>query len=362
MHVCHSLQVGGLERIILDLVKASPGRSWRCAVAVMQPGDGLAASIRELGAPVLAVDKREGLDWRALGRLMGMARRFKADVLHAHNSGPAFWAVLAGRALGVPVVVTRHGSSFQQKNLWLRRLTGFLSRRCVCVSRSVLDLATNVDRIPARRLALIYNGVDTLRFSPDPAARDRTRRELGLAGQEKLVISVGRLAPEKAFGDLLSAVAALRAQGRAVQPLLVGEGPERARLSEIASGLGLASGQVLIGARRDVATLLNAADVYCLSSLSEGLSMALLEAMACGLPVVATRVGGNPEAVADGENGLLVPSGDPAGLAEALGRVLDQPELASAMAQASRSLAEARFSQESMLAGYDRIYRELVPR
>jgi glycosyltransferase involved in cell wall biosynthesis len=362
LHVSFTLDTGGLERIILDLMLRGPGLGLAPAAAVLGEPGSLAARAGELGFVVHRLEQRPGLDWEVVRRLRELVRRLGVSVLHAHNEGAGLYAGLAGRLSGRPVVTTRHGLSFRAgpRGIWLRRAAGLLARRTVCVGRGVYRLARRVDRLPARRLEVVYNGVDTRRFAPDPAARARARGRLGLGPAEPVVISVGRLAPEKDYGVLLEAMARLpRPEARL---LLVGEGPARPGLEAMIGELGLAGRVRLLGDRRDVPSLLNAADVFALSSLSEGVSMALLEAMACGLPAVATRVGGTPEVVRQGETGLLCPPGQPRPLAQALERLLARPGLARALGEAGRERVGQRFSLGAMARAYARIYAELAGR
>jgi len=221
-------------------------------------------------------------------------------------------------------------------------------------------MAREHDRLPAARLALIYNGVDTRLFCPDLEARAHWRKELGLGEREPVIISVGRLAPEKDYGLLLEALAATRDLGPEAKLVLVGDGAERTTLQDEAAELGLQQRVRFVGRQRDVPGLLSAADLFALSSLSEGIPMALLEAMACGLPVVALRVGGTPELVEDGRSGLLVGGRKPEDLAEAISRILTERDTARAMGVAGQRRVAERFSLESMLEGYGALYRELA--
>ena len=357
LHISHSLRTGGLERIVWDLASGGGEHGFRCEAAVLAEEGAVGRSLRASGVVCHRLGKRPGLDWRVVWRLAGLVRRRAIDLLHAHNEGAGLYAGLAGRLVRRPVVTTRHGLSFggSRYNRWLRRAAGLLSSRTVCVGRSVLELAREQDRLPPSRLRLIYNGVDTARFRPDPQARRRVRRELGL-GDEPVLISVGRLAPEKDQGLLLLAAAVLEG----VTLLVVGEGPLRPRLERLAAELGVGERVRFLGERDDVEHLLAAAEVFVLSSRSEGVPKAVLEAMAAGLPVVATAVGGVPEVVVPGGTGLLVPGGRGEELVRAVAELLAHPARARAMGRAGRRRVEERFSLEAMLAAYAALYRELA--
>lgn len=362
LHVCHTLNTGGLERIILEMARRGREHGFASWVATLGPGGGLAQELVSLGGHWRGLAKREGLDWRTAPRLMSLAKSMGADVIHGHNEGASLYAGLAGRLSGRPAICTRHGLSFGAgpKGVWLRRTAGWLCRRTVCVGGKVLAMARHNDRLPAARLALIYNGVDARVFAPDQEARSRCRQRLGIDPGRPAVISVGRLVPEKDYALLLRAIASLRVDGMDVCLLLVGNGRERQGLADLAGRLGLAESAFFLGERREVPDLLNAADVFALSSLSEGVPMAMLEAMSCGLPVVSTAVGGAPEVVEHGSCGLLVGSRQPRELAAALHKVLADQGAARRMGMGGRIRVLERFSLDAMLSAYAGLYRRLA--
>jgi glycosyltransferase involved in cell wall biosynthesis len=364
LHVSHSLNTGGLERIILEMVRCGPEHGFSCAVATLGQGGDLADQVEDLGGQWFRLAKRDGLDWPAGPRLARLAKRWRADVLHAHNEGAGLYAGLAGRMGSRPAICTRHGLSFGAgpRGAWLRRAAGLLCRRTVCVGRDVMRFAHEEDRLPASRLALIYNGVDTQVFQPDSEARQHWRKELGIGADESAIISVGRLAPEKDYSLLLEATAHLQSTQPGVKLILVGGGPQRTELESKASSLGLRGRVLFLGARREVPGLLNAADLFALSSITEGIPMALLEAMACALPVAALDVGGVPEVVEEGRCGLLVSGRSPADLAGAMGRMMAGSRAAREMGLAARARVLERFSLEAMLNAYANLYRRLTGR
>lgn len=364
LHVSHSLNTGGLERIILEMVRHGPEHGFTCAVATLGQGGDLAGRVEEFGGHWFRLEKCDGLDWRVGPRLARLAKSWGADVLHAHNEGAGLYAGLAGRLGGRSALCTRHGLSFGAgpRGAWLRRAAGLLCRRTVCVGRDVMRFAHEEDRLPKTRLSLVYNGVDTLAFKPDPEAGDRWRKKIGVGEGEKAIISVGRLAPEKDYNLLLEALASLQGAYSGVKLVLVGDGPERSVLEGKASMPALSGRVILLGPQREVPGLLNAADLFALSSISEGIPMALLEAMSCALPVAAVDVGGVPEVVEDERSGLLVRGRRPEDLSEAMARILADPLTARDMGLAGRARVLERFSLDTMLSAYADLYRELTGR
>ena len=354
-----SLMTGGLERVVLDLTRMGAGFGLRMAVATLEQGGPLAERARALGASFHMLGKRPGLEASVIARLANLLRRERVDVIHAHNQGAAFYGGLAGLICGRPLVVTRHGVSFgkDRSHVWLSRLATMLAHDVVCVGRDVCQAARRIDWAPAGKLRLIYNGVDTSIFRPRPNERQALRRELGAGPEEKLVISVGRMAPEKDYPTLLKAVAALAGQAPGCRLVMVGPGPELPLLEDLARKLDMNQRVVWLGERADIPELLAAADVFALSSRSEGVSIAILEAMASGLPVVATAVGGNAELVEQGTTGILSPPANPGALAQALLALLNDPARAEHMGQAGRARAQRNFSLEAMVRSYAGLYR-----
>ena len=222
------------------------------------------------------------------------------------------------------------------------------------------------DGYDGRRIVVIPNGVDLERFSAPPD-RDGIRRELGLAAATPLVVVVSRLARLKGLEQLIEAAALLRAPHPDARFLIVGETApaETAYLDElkqVAARHRVADAVIFTGLRSDVPALLSAADVAVMPSLNEALSNVLLESMAAGAPTVATRVGGTPEAVVDGETGLLVPPGDPRALAAAIATLLGDRALAARLGHAARLLIRERFSVDRMVAATEQIYLQLLAR
>jgi len=361
LHVSYSLKTGGLERVILDLVRLGGRNGLTSAVAALGEAGELAGQVEEAGAAFFFLGKRPGLDWRMVPRLRALARRLGVHIIHAHNEGAGFYAGLAGLCKGPPVITTRHGFSYGLNTLWVRRAAGLLSRRTVCVGRDVMRLVREVDKIPASRVRIIYNGVDTAEFAPDQKRRELMRAELGYAPGDRILISVGRLAPEKGYDTLLRALALLAQADKGTRLVLVGDGPRRGFLQDLTKELGLQDRVRLLGNRKDIRDLLAAADVFVLSSLSEGVSKSLLEAMAMALPVVATSVGSTPEVVLAEKTGLLVPARRPDLLAQALAAVLHDSQSAR-WGRAGRERVEAEFSLPATVAAYARLYREVLGR
>jgi len=416
MHLVSTLRIGGLERMVVDLCRGLDRERYEPVVCTLEMG-GLAEPLREAGIRVLHPgQRRRGLNWRLGPVLASMIRRERVALLHSHNKPVHLPAVLAARLARVPLVHTRHGRNIPQHKALPRRLT--LLRRAlylftdmtVAVSEDARMVAREIDRVPANRLRLINNGIDTDLYRPadtpsppagarvsysipSPPGGARTSHSIPsppgegpvsysvpppsgggpvsssfpspLGGEGKgegnqIIGSVGRLSLEKDYGTLLRAFDELRRDHPGVSLVLVGDGPKRADLEAEARTLGLADRVVFLGERSDIPALLRGFDVFALSSSTEGISLTLLEAMATALPVVATRVGGNPEVVEEGATGLLVPARNPHELANALRRLLDDRNMAERMGVAGRLRVERRFSLTRMAREYESVYDRLL--
>lgn len=362
VHVLHSLDVGGTENGVVNLMTALD-EGFRHTVIAMTSVGRTAARL-PAGVTTIALGKRVGIDLHALTRLAALLRRLKPDIVHSRNWG-AFDAVLAGRLAGAPVIVHgEHGREASDPwglNGWrnrLRRCSAPLVNRFVTVSCDLRRWLVETVGIPATKVETIHNGVDVNRFSEE--ARDAGRRALGLPPGVTVIGTVGRLDPVKDQLGLIEAFARLDHRGRTLALVIVGEGPCRTSLETRAQQPDVAGRVHLFGERSDVPLLLKGVDIFALPSIAEGISNTVLEAMATGLPVVATRTGGNPEVVEDGVTGALVPVGDRQALARALEAYVADPYLMTTHGKAGRQRATQEFGLERMAGCYRHLYLDLA--
>lgn len=344
-HVIETLGVGGAERLVTDVVRRLDRGRFESRVFPLDEPLDLRAEIESAGVavdPVLAPPRR-----RPVACLRGLARRlrqFGPGLVHTHlYYGNVMGRIAARLAGGVSVVTTLHNPdyTFEARNTMLfrgrkilDRVTGSRNAALVAVSRAV---AEDFQRhMGWRNIRVVPNGVDLQAFAP--AARGGAAAEWPAPGLR--LLSVGRLHPQKGHRVLLDAIGRAREAGTPLSLLVAGEGAERAALEAQAGALGL-QGQVRLAGRRDVHALLASADVFVFPSLYEAVGIALLEAMASGLPVVASRTGGIPEVVEDGVSGILVAPGDAEDLARALVSLDRDPERRRRLGAAARARAEA---------------------
>lgn len=307
-------------------------------------------------------------DLRSLFTLVRLARAYRPDIVHTHLAKAGFIGRIAGRLAGAPVIVhTYHGTVLRgyfgrlasAAFLGIERFLGLLTTRVVAITRSQAEDVVALGIVPADRVVEIPLGFDLEPFLAAPARLD-ARRRLGLAADAPVVAIVARLVPIKDLDTFLSAVALLRAELPGVEALVVGDGTERARLESLARSVAPSPEVRFLGVRADVASIYAAADVVALTSLNEGSPVSLIEAMACGRAVVATRVGGVADVVEDGVTGLLVPARDARGLSRALAQLLRSPAEAARMGAAGRDSVRTRFAAARLVADVERLYDHLL--
>jgi sugar transferase (PEP-CTERM/EpsH1 system associated) len=366
MHVVISLEVGGLERFVADLVRATDRGRFEVEVCCLDEPGALAAELRDAGVRVtsLGLSRAGGAEvLRALTRRM---RRAGTDVVHTHNVLAHKFGALAARCAGVPVVVhTKHGRNFvrrpfeRPKSQLYSHLLSWITDKVVTVSDDARRVARRYELVPPRKLVTIANGVDVRRFELE-VDRPALRRELGLPDDARVVGNVARFVPEKDHGTLLRAFARVVPEIPRAHLLLAGDGPLLEPARRLSRELGIERRVRFAGRRADVPRLLQLLDAFVLSSITEGIPISLLEAMAAEVPVVATAVGGNPEVVSDGATGLLCPPRDPAALAGRVVDLLRDGARARRLAAAAKADVVASYSLERTAATYEALYAALL--
>jgi len=368
-HVVFRFDVGGLENGVVNLINGLPRESYRHAVVALTDVTDFRKRIRRDDVRFVALNKQPGHGFRLFPRLFRLFRELQPTIVHTRNMAALEASVPAWLA-GVPVRVHgEHGRDMgdldgtNRRYQRVRRLYRPFVTHYVALSK---DLEQYLDRnvgVDSRRIAQIYNGVDTARFSPATDGRARiegcpfTDDDLWLVG------TVGRLQQVKDQVTLAEAFVRAVKHGPARTPMrlvVAGDGPLRARVEKVLDAAGMRQLAWLPGARDDVPEILRGLDCFVLPSLAEGISNTILEAMACGLPVIATRVGGNPELVEDGVSGRLVPPVNAEAMAAALYRYFDDSALARSHGQAGRNAVLQRFSLDRMVADYQSLYDGLV--
>ncbi|MBB5018884.1 sugar transferase (PEP-CTERM/EpsH1 system associated) [Chitinivorax tropicus] len=370
-HLIYSLDFGGLENGLVNLINHMPGDVCRHVIICLTTYSDFAKRIQRPDVPIHALNKPPGKAIGSYLKLWRLLRQLKPDLLHTRNLAALegqFWAVLAGIPHRIHSEHGRDADDIDGTNLKyqrLRRLFRPFVQHQIALSRDLQRYLADRVFVPPHALSQIYNGVDDTRFVPSPEGRADVVDSPFNGRDDLLVIgTVGRLQPVKdqvnladAFGRLIASNPQYRSF---VRLAIIGDGGTRDKVLSKLEGSGVADLTWLPGARHDVSDLMRAFDVFALPSLAEGISNTILEAMSCGLPVVATDVGGNAELIEHGHTGLLVPKADPAALAEALNRYVVDASLRRAHGLAGRLRIEREFSLTRMVEKYSDIYRRAL--
>jgi glycosyltransferase involved in cell wall biosynthesis len=363
-YVVNALNPGGTERLVVEMSRAFAREFDLTVVCLDEPGS-WGHALRAEGIAVHCVWRQPGLDLGVPHKLAALFREAGTRIVHAHQCTPWFYAALSRLRHRSPrLLVEEHGRFYpevrnRKRALVNRVLIRRLTHRFVAVSEDVRARLERYEGLDAAQIRVIYNGV-TPPAPLDAARRAALRAGLGMAPGDFVVGTVGRFDPIKNLPMLVKSLAAARGQDARVRGLLVGDGAEAARVRELLRAHGLENCVCLTGYRDDARELAQCMDLFVLSSFSEGTSMALLEAMAAGVPVAVTAVGGNPEIVTAGASGWVVPSDDSAALTAAILLAARDAGLRERYAEAGRQRFEQGFQFTRMLDHYRALYRELL--
>jgi glycosyltransferase involved in cell wall biosynthesis len=354
--VIYALEVGGSEMLALRIAGAlNAGRRHVCSIYGTQGSGGLLNMLAAENIPAKAFYKNGRFDLRLIMRL---AKQFRADgiqLVHTHHLGQLLYGGIAGRLSGARVIHTEH-EYYTLSPLRLRRLLRILSilaDAVTAVAEPVTEFLHSKVGIPLQKLRTIPNGVDVGRFS---TARPIDRASLGWEDGDVVVGCIARLEPEKGHVILLEAFRQVHGRHPKAKLLLIGDGTERRYLEQMSSQFGLKDSVLFSGIRRDIPELLATCDMTVLASSHEGLPIAVLEAMAAGKPLVATRVGSVPKVVINGETGLLVRAGDANALAEALETLIKDQSERQRLGKNGFDLVRAHHSFDQTIAQYTTLY------
>jgi glycosyltransferase involved in cell wall biosynthesis len=357
--VVDSLEVGGAERHVVDLAVALGREGYEVTVAC-SIGGGLSEPLEEANVPVRPlldklVKRRVSVAFaRELRRLI---REERFDLVHAHIYASATAAAIAVLGTGVPLVVTEHTEALWQgrRERWASRRVYRRAEHIIAVSSAIRKRLIERDAVPPERITVIHNAVIP---APDtsPSSLPGDVREGPLVGV------VARLQPEKGVADFLRAAACVCAAVPDARFLVAGDGPLREELLALAGRLGFGEPVRFLGYRADARALIGLLDVLVVPSLTEGTPLIVLEAMAAGIPVVASAVGGIPDQIRHNKEGLLVPAGDPAALAEALLELLQDPDRARSLGEAALRRADSEFNHATMVRRIEAVYHAVLGR
>lgn len=371
-HVIHRLGTGGMENGLVNLINHMPPERYRHAIICLTDYTEFSKRIHQPNVELISLHKCEGKDVSLYPRLYRTIRAMRPNIIHTRNMAAIEGQIVAALSGVSARVHGEHGregadihGTYRKYNL-LRKAIQPVVGHYIAVSRDLAIWLQDTVGVPRRKITQIYNGVDSVKFHPRIGAGEPIG-PTGFAGETAIILgSVGRLAQVKDFPTLIQAfgrLCELWPEGRdRLRLMIVGDGPTRTECERCISELRLGGQIWLAGERDDVPELMRAMDLFVLPSLGEGISNTILEAMASGLPVIATDVGGNPELVLPGKTGTLVPAAHHEEMAQALLTYARDPARMTEEGRAARAEIEARFSMEAMVAGYMRVYDAALAR
>ncbi|ULA69292.1 MAG: Glycosyl transferase, group 1 [Nitrospira sp.] len=347
---------GGAEQVISNLAASLDPAKYRGVLCVFRPG-WLQERSQARGVPTYVIPTHGMTDWRWAFRFRDLLKDEHVDLIHAHEFDANVQGAAVAVHLGIPLVATVHGKHYFWEKLRRRLAYRWVSRRAtmVVVSEDLKRFIVEKVGVSSDRITVLYNGVDV---PPIPVLADieACRREINLQGTDRVVGVVGNLYPVKGHQYLIDAIPEVLEKYPDTSFVFAGRGQLETALKQQVNRLGLGTRVHFLGLRQDIPRILALLDVFVLPSLSEGLSMAILEAMMAGKPVIATRVGGNPEIVLEGETGFLVPPKDSPALAASLIALLKNRHMASEFGENGKRRAERQFSLQTMVSSYQALY------
>ncbi len=359
--------MGGAEVLAARMARRLSDR-FRFVFACLDEQGVLGEDLRADGFSVHVLGRQPGIDWRCGRRLAALIRSERVNLVHAHQYTPFFYAAASRLPWRrPPIVFTEHGRWFpdfpRPKRIAANRVLLGRRDRVVGVGESVRQALIHNEGIAPRRVEVIYNGIDLDAYPEGNGNDDETadvRRELDVGADDLVVILVARLDHLKDHVTAVETHKHVIARRPDAKLVLVGEGPERPKIEEAIRARGLESSVRLLGLRKDIPRLIRASDIFLLTSVSEGIPLTLIEAMAARRPVVSTHVGGVGEVVDEGKTGLLAPSGNAPALADHLLSLANNPSLRQEFGRLGRRRAEELFSETQMMERYDRLYHETI--
>lgn len=363
LHLFVTLPVGGAENLLLSILRRLDPQRFSSLVCCIGERGALGEQVMAMGFPMteLHLLNKGGLDRRVVPALVNLIRRERIDLVHSHLYHANFYGRLAARKAGIPAVASIH-NTYTKHKLHRQLANWYLARHTAAIiagSEEIKQDVVRYDFVPESLIEVIPNSVDLAR-SHSSLSREQARQRLSLPEGVLVLGTVGRLEEQKGHRFLIEALALLRQRGMDVCLLLIGDGREAPALKGLSASLGLEQRVMFLGTRSDLGDLFRAMDMFVMPSLWEGLSLAMLSAMAAGLPVVATSVGGVRQVLGDDEYGFTVPPGDATVLASRIEACLATPEELVRMGEKGRRQICENYSDEAMVRRLEAVYLRVL--
>ena len=362
LHLVEDLKIGGLERVIESIVTGLDKDRYDAEVWCLAHGGEIAEELIDRGVSVKILGMKSYYNPLRIIALSRLIREKGVEILHTHGYFASTFGRLAAILARVPVIITHVHSTYygySKRNLLIERFLSFFTDKIVCVSVAVQKFVLEVEGINEKKPLVIYNGVEDMGVRE--AKSEVSRKSFGISDSKIVVITVASLTPHKGHGVLIDAMHILTQAYQNLRLLIVGDGPLRNDLAEYVMRLDLSRNIVFTGLKRDIYSLLRLSDIFVLPSLErEGLGIAMIEAMACGLPVIGTRLGGIPEVIEENVNGFLVTPGNPEELAVAIEKLISDKTARERMGRMGRKIFEKKFTVTKMTESIESLYDELL--
>ena len=358
LYIIWSLGLGGAEQVVINLAKGLDKKRFRPIVCCLNEKGEFADELEKEGIQVLALHKKGKFDIAIIKKIIAVIKANHIRIVHTHLWGANFWGRLAAILCRIPVIASEHNEDSWKPRLFLYadKILSLFTDRIIAVSNRVKHFYVHRAGIHPDKITVVYNGIEANRFG---ATGDISlkKKELGIKDEELVLGVIGRLVPQKGHIYFLRALNEL-SKRQSLRGLIIGSGPLDRELKDAAQAIGLNGKVIFTGLRQDIPQLLNLVDVLVMPSLREGLPIIALEAMAAGVPVVATNVGGNPEVIIDGETGLLVQPRNAEALKNAINRLITDKDYSRTLVKKARFRIESFFNVMRMVSDTEKIYEE----
>ncbi|MBI4855346.1 MAG: glycosyltransferase [Acetobacterium woodii] len=359
----YSLEPGGAEKVVLSIAKHIDRNRFSPVVCAFKNGR-LHPDFAKLKIPIYVLNKKSGIDISLFWKLRRVLKTENIKIIHSHNFSPNFWGRFIGYIVGIPILITTEHTLATSKTRLQKTIDHILSKittKIIAVSNSVCDSHIREEDILPEKFVTIYNGIEPWNDHEEEINKFRSQflKEFGIVDDSCIITTIGRLEPPKGYENLLKAIPLIHRIIPEPLFLIVGDGYLKTKIETLTRNLGIRERVVFTGFRSDIRKILGISNLCVIPSLREGFSITLLEAMSTGKPVVATDVGGNSEAISNGETGIIVPPDDPAALANGIIAVLNDKHMAEKMGLKARERFERLFTIQKMIDETEKLFESV---
>lgn len=360
LHITHSLNIGGLERVVVDLAKGFKKKGCIVSICCLNGKEPLGAEAEKAGIKVFSLNKKPGIRWGIPFCIARIIREEGINVVHTHNeAGLIYGAAAAILAKISNIIHTEHGKepNYDSKRILqiAEKLLLKKIKHVVAVSVDLKDKIISSTNIDKNKILVIHNGIDIESFQRSEL-REKMRMELGISPDSFVIGNIARMVPLKNHKFLITIFKELLKDFPKLKLVLVGDGLLKRELEIYSEEIGLSNSVIFLGERKDIAELLTAFDLFILPSITEGISITLLEAMASGIPIVASKVGGNPEIIENERTGLLIPLSENIRWIETIKSLIKNEDRRIELLKKAKDFVTGQFSIETMIENYEKIY------